>query len=274
MKDLDSINPTFMRPSSFSKVAAFGVLLLTLVSVPFASGPAPDVPLKSNPIVVMLFVMLLGSLGLLIMPLVSKWDWRTKYFGSSALCMVSFSLFTLIPCVVLFLYGRAPVVIDLFIAGVYAICHLSWCGKFSAIYRQVYENDELRKIVYHEEFDAIYYSQRGDKFLLEEFYKFSQSPRDRYFVFSVVVACLLIPIMDQVSEFMGIPFAHIFLMVGALPASLMFTGLATRSYLIFYKYPAKLRKATGKDVYVDLVSNYKKLDQKSAKDLRQKLAKI
>lgn len=274
MKDLDSINPAFMRPSSFSKIAALGALLLTLISIPFASAPAPNVPLRSNPIVLVLFVMLLVSLGLLIMPFISKWDWRARYFGSSALCIVSFSIFTLIPCVVLLLYGRAPLAIDILVIGVYTVCHVFWCRKFFTIYNQVYENEELRKIVYHEESDAIYYSQRGDKYLLEKFYKFSQSPQDRYFVCSVILACALIPVMDQVREFMGIPFPHIFLMIGALPVSLMFAGLVVRSYLIFYKYPAKLRKEIGKEVYVDLVSNYQALDRNSARDLREKLAKI
>lgn len=274
LKDLDSINPAFMRPSSFSRIGALGALLLTLVSIPFASGPVPDIPLGRNPIVLVLLVMLIGSLGLLIGPSLSRWDWRTKYFGSSALCMASFVIFTLIPCIVLLLYGNAPLIVDVIVLGVYATCHVSWCRRFFAIYRQVYENDQLRNIVYQEELDAIYYSQRGDKYLLEKFYRFSQAPRDRYFVSSVALACLLIPVMDQVKEFMGIPFPHIFLIVGALPVSLMFAGLAVRSYLIFYKYPAKLKKATGKEVYVDLVSNCQTLDGNSTKNLRKKLGRI
>lgn len=274
MKDLDSINPAFMRPSSFSKLGALGTFLLALIGIPLASFPVPDVPFERNPIVLVLFVMVLGSLGLLITPFFSRWDWRTKYFGSSALCLASFLVFTFIPCMVLLLYGKAPLAVDLIIVGVYAGCLVLWCRKFFAIYNQIYENDELRRIVYHEEPDAIYYSQRGDKYLLEKFYKFSQSPRDRYFLCSMIIACLLIPIMDKIKEFMGIPFPHIFLIVGALPVSLMFAGLVVRSYLIFYKYPAKLRKATGKDVYVDLVSDYQLLDKNSVKSLRRKLAKI
>ncbi|WP_152594629.1 hypothetical protein [Massilia sp. BSC265] len=269
MRDLDSINPTFMRPSGFSRIGGLGALLLTLLSIPFASGPVPDIPLERNPIVSVLVVMLITSIGLLVAPFLSKWDWRTKYFGTSVLCIVSFILFTLIPCIVLFVYGTAPLIIDAMVFSIYAICYFFWCRKFFAIYREIYDSAELREILYQEDLDAIYYSQRGDKYLLEKIYRFSQVPRDRYFVCSIVLACLLIPSMERLKELLGIPFHHIFLIVGAFPVSLMFAGLAVRSYLIFYKYPAELKKATGKEVYVDLVSNCQKLGKNFTKTPRR-----
>ena len=274
MKDLDSINPAFMRPSRFSRIGALGALLLALVSIPFAYGPVPDVPLGRNPIVLMLFIILAISIGLILIPPFMKWDWRAKYFGCSALCMVSFAFFSVIPCLVLFIYGKAPFVVDALVIVIYGLSHILWCRKFLIIYKHIYENAALREIVYPEESDAIYYSQRGDKYLLEKIFRFSQAPRDRYFISSIALACLLIPVMGELKSLMGIPVEHIFLIIGALPVSLMFTGLVMRSYLIFYKYPARLRKASGKEVYVDLVSNHRMLDRNMIKNLQKTLPNI
>lgn len=270
LKDLDSINPAFMRPSRFSRIGALGALLLALVSIPFAYGPVPNVPLERNPIILVLLVIFAISIGLLFIPSFMKWDWRAKYFGCSALCMVSFAFFTVIPCLVLCLYGKAPFAVNVMVIVVYGVSHILWCKKFFNIYSHIYENAELRDIVYPEDADAIYYSQRGDKYVLEKVLRFSQAPHDRYFVGSIMLACLLIPIMNELKELMGIPFPHIFLIIGGLPVSLMFAGLAIRSYLIFYKYPAKMKKASGKEVYVDLVSSHKILDKNTAKDLRKR----
>jgi hypothetical protein len=258
-----------MRPSRFSQIGALGAFLLNLVSIPFAYGPAPDVPLGRNPIVLGLFAMLFISTGLLIIPKIFKWDWRAKYFGSSAICMLSFSFFTIIPGMALCLYGNAPLAIDLIVAGGYIFAHFFWCKKFHTIYNHVYENEELRKVVYQEELDAVYYSRRGDKYLLDKFYEFSQVPSDRIFVLFIFLACLLIPVMGQAIELAGVPFPHVFLTVAAFPVSLMFSGLAVRSYLIFYRYPARIKRETGKEVYVDLVSACQALEKSAAKNLRE-----
>lgn len=75
--------------------------------------------------------------------------------------------------------------------------------------------------------------------------------------------------MGHAKAFAGIPFVHIFLMVGTLPISWMCTGLGYRSFLIFYRYPSKIRSETGKDVYVDLIGKYQVLEKNVAKNLKK-----
>jgi hypothetical protein len=109
-------------------------------------------------------------------------------------------------------------------------------------------------MLFEEDSDAIYYMRKSDNFLLEKHFKFSQMPRDRDFVLFIILALLTIPIMDAASSFIGVPFVHIFLMIAMLPVSWMSIGLAFRAYLIFYFYPMRIKKATGKSIYVDLGS--------------------
>ena len=75
----------------------------------------------------------------------------------------------------------------------------------------------------------------------------------------------MVPIMNEISAFIGIPFVHIFLLVAMLPVSCMSIGLSVRGYLIFYLYPAQIKRATGKEVYVDLVSKHRPLGKRSNK---------
>jgi hypothetical protein len=53
---------------------------------------------------------------------------------------------------------------------------------------------------------------------------------------------------------MGIPFIHIFLAIFATPLNLMFLGLSTKGWLVFYFYPTKIKRETNKSVYVDISS--------------------
>ena len=117
--------------------------------------------------------------------------------------------------------------------------------------------------MYEEESDAVYYIRSGDEFLIDKYYKFSQMPRDRYFALFIVIALLMTPVMDAVCAFVGAPFVHIFLLVAMLPVSWMSFGFATRGFLIFYFYPTKIKRKTGKDVYVDLVSKHRPIGKRS-----------
>jgi hypothetical protein len=137
---------------------------------------------------------------------------------------------------------------------VYGASNFFWCRKFFVIYAKTFSDEVLRSAIYEEESDAVYYMRRGDEFLLEKYFKFSQMPRDRYFLLFIVIAFLMIPLMKQVRALIGVPFVHSFLLVAMLPVSWMSIGFAVRGFLIFYMYPARIKKTTGKEVYVDLAN--------------------
>lgn len=125
-----------------------------------------------------------------------------------------------------------------------------WCRRFVIHYRFVFANGELRNGIYQEETDAIYYLQQKDKILLEKKRKVEQFPSSFFFIFFMACAFLTIPFAAKLSTWVGTSFILIFLTIATLPIVLMCSGLAVRGYLVFYYYPWRLKRQTGKDVYV------------------------
>lgn len=254
MRNLDTINPELLRPSRFSWISAFTLLSLTLLSVPLADGAAPNIPLAQNQIMILIFLILAVSSLLTLASVILKWGWKAKYYGIYFLSFVSVSYLGIVPCFAAILYGTAPYWVKILIALCYAVSIYFWCRKFCVIYANAFNDDALRCSIYEEEWDAVYYLRVGDEFLLRKHYKFSQMPSDRYFLLFVVLGLVMVPMMSRVHAFIGLPFVHTFLLIAMLPVVWMSIGFAVRGFLVFYMYPAKIKKATGKEVYVDLVS--------------------
>lgn len=254
MRNLDSINPDFLRPSRLSAISAFLLFALTLLSFPLADGAAPNTPLLKNPIVMLIAFIMALSLMLTLSSLLFRWGWKAKCYGVPFLSFASVSYLGVVPCLAAVLYSTGPYWVRALVMLVYGASIFFWCRKFYMLYAEVFDDDILRSAIYEEESDAVYYMRRGDEFLLRKYYKFSQMPRDRYFLLFIMLGISVIPVMSHVRAYLGIPFVHTFLLIAMLPVSWMSVGFAVRGYLIFYAYPAKIKKATGKDVYVDLAS--------------------
>jgi hypothetical protein len=254
LRNLDRINPGFLKPSKLAVISTFILISLTLLSVPLADGAAPDTPAVENPILIFIFLVLGISSLLTIASVVFRWGWKAKYYGFSFLSFASVSYLGLVPCVAIMLYGSTPYWVRAMIILLYGGSSFLWCRKFTILYEQAFNNEILRSSIYEEESDAVYYMRRGDEFLLKNYFNFSQMPRDRYFLACIVVGLLMVPLMTPVRRFVGLPFVHIFLLIAMLPVTWMSIGFAVRGFLIFYKYPAKIKRATGKDVYVDLAT--------------------
>ncbi len=262
MRDLDTINPDLLKPSRFATISAGILFLFVLVSVPLAYGAAPEVPLFENLIVLFIGAALAISLVLAFISVIFRWGWKAKYYGVFSLSVASISFMAVVPCLGVVLYGRAPFWLRILVVFIYGFSHFFWCRQFYVLYQNVFGDEALRRVMFEEEMDAIYYMRRGDNFLLEKYFNFSQMPRDLYFVIFVALACFMVPVMDVASAFVGVPFVHIFLIVAMLPVSWMSIGLAFRAYLIFYFYPSRIRRDTGKDVYVDLASKHRSLEKR------------
>ncbi|MGJ9417861.1 hypothetical protein ACHAC9_08865 [Massilia sp. CMS3.1] len=265
MRNLDAINPALLKPSKFASLNAGTLLALVIISAPLAWGAAPEIPLRKNPIVLFIGLILAISLVLALISAIFRWGWKAKYYGISLLGVAGISFLAVVPFAAAVIYGKAPYWVRVAIFLIYGLTHFFWCRKFMVLYKNVFSDEVLRAVIYEEESDAVYYMRRGDDYILSKYYKFSQTPRDRYFVLFIFIALLMIPIMSQVCKFIGIPFVHIFLMVAMLPVSWLSIGLAVRAYLIFYLYPGRIKRTTGKEVYVDLVSKHRPLGRRSNK---------
>ncbi|WP_159696253.1 hypothetical protein [Massilia sp. 9I] len=248
-------------------------VLISLVCLPLAYGAAPRIPLMGNLVAQLLFLVLATTLILAFFALALRWGWQARYYGISIIFGASISLFSVVPLLTLVIYGSLVQWLKVSLLVLQVISHVVWCRKFSVLYKNVFENDALCKVMYEEESDAVYYMRNGDQYLLDKYFKFSQMPPDRYFAIFIVLALALVPMMGSVRDFAGIPFPHVFLAVAMVPVSWMSFGFAFRGYLVCYRYPAKIRRATGKEVLVDAASRHKAVDKKmsSAKSSKRNL---
>lgn len=256
------INPGILKPSKFAGISTGMLFLFVLINVPLAYGVAPGVSITENPLVLLMCAVLILSSIFALFSTIFQWDWQAKYYGVFSLSVAGISFMAMVPCMGVLFYGKAPLWVRLSILSFYAISHLIWCRKFAVLYREVFLDESLRSMLFEEDSDAVYYMRKGDNFLLERHFKFSQMPRDRDFVLFIILALLTLPIMDMASSFIGVPFVHVFLIIAMLPVSWMSIGLAFRAYLIFYFYPMRIKKATGKNIYVDLGSTHRSLRER------------
>lgn len=269
MRNLDDTNPKEMRPSKFTSFGAGASMVLALICLPLAHGAAPDVAFYNNRIVQLLLVILVASFMLSAVSIFFRWGWKIEYFGSSMICIASVSLFAVVPLLSLLVYGTSSVWFKSGVFLIYVASHIWWGQKFFVIYREIFNDESMREIIYEEEADAIYYNQRGDSYLLEKEYKFSQMPPDRYFIIFLVLSFMLLPIISTVKASTGLPFAHVFLLVAMLPVSWMSLGVAFRGFLICYFYPARLHHFTGKKIYVDLIYKHPLTRKKNRNSIRK-----
>lgn len=253
MRNLEVINPEGMKPSRFISFGGGVSMVLALICLPLAYGAAPDVYFFDNPIVRLLILVFLASFMLSVFSVLFRWGWEIKYFGFSMIFIASVSLIAIIPLLSLLIYGTVSGWTKIGVLSIYLASHIWWGRKYLIIYRNVFSDEKLRVTIFEEESDAIYYNRDRDSYLLEKHYKFSQMPPNRYFIVFMLLAFMLVPMMGAVRKFTGLPFAHVFLIVSMLPISWMSIGLALRGFLICYFYPSRLRRATGKSVYVDLI---------------------
>jgi hypothetical protein len=219
-----------------------------------ASGAAPSLPLHNNYLEVFGLSLIACAVVAFPAPYIFRWDWEAKYFGAGLLPFASGSVLGVYPvlCIALYSSLTLPVCIALILTQGILITH--WCNRFVKIYRNIYNDKTLFNYIYTEESTAVYYLQQADKKVIDKLFKFQQFPSSRFCIISLFFAFALIPFAGSLSRLTGIPFIHIFLAIGATPLNLMFLGLSTRMWLVFYFYPMKIRKETNKPVYVDMSS--------------------
>lgn len=256
MRDLESINSQFLSLRKFG-FACFLPFMMGLIGSSFADDAAPNTALGNNYLSMFGLVMSIFSVFFGFIPFLFKWDWKTKYFGFPLFCVGSVSGSGLFPFLAIVIYGAWPLWVKLLLLIANIVLIVWWCRRFVVLYRKIHHDQKLWNQIYVEEEDAVYYLQRGDKKVIEKQLKFTQIPSIFFWIVPMLFALLLIAFKSEVVNFVGVPFPNIFLSIFSIPIYLMCLGLATRGFLIFYYYPWKIKRQTGKDVYVDMVSSHK-----------------
>lgn len=254
MRDLNSINSAAKSTRFIFTVSLIIPLFMGCGAWALATGAAAGQSLHNN----YLGLMGLGiaSIAVIALPIpyLFRWDWDTKYFGAGMLSLSSGSIIGIYPILCIAQYSSLPILVRFTPIFLEAVLIIRWCLRFINIYKIIYREKDLFHYIYTEEPSAVYYSQQADKKILEKILKFDQFPHPKFFALSTLAAISLIPFSTPISQLIGVPFVHIFLAIFAIPLNLIFLGLSTKGWLVFYFYPTKIRRETNKSVFVDISS--------------------
>jgi hypothetical protein len=121
------------------------------------------------------------------------------------------------------------------------------------MYKNLKNDPALLATFYCSEGDETFYLQKNDVNLIEKKYKLSLFPGAKYFVIFFVLAFSTIPVASQISEFVGLPYPHVFLGIFCIPLDMMALAFLTRGWFVFYHLPKHIKK-TSSTVFVDMVS--------------------
>jgi hypothetical protein len=227
-------------------------IMMTGMCAVIAADVTPNQSISTNVISQICLVLCLISFALMFVPILFRWDWKAQFFGAGLVYSGAFALIGLIPWACILVYSSLPIWSRIVIFLAYAVPIVLWCKRFITLYRNIFQNEDTRNIMYCEEENAVYYLQKGDIWLMEKKFKFRQIPPSYLFLVAILLAFLCVPFARVLSRALVMPFPHILLTAMSLPIVLMCTGLATRACLIFYYYPWRIKRATAKDVYVDM----------------------
>lgn len=254
MRNLNSINSAAKSTRFLFAVSLIIPIFMGCGAWALAIGAAPEKPIDENYLALFGLGIAFVAIMALPVPYIFHWDWEAKYFGAGMLPLSSGAIIGLYPILCIAQYSSLPILARLFPVLLEVILIARWCLRFSNIYKVIYNDKNLFHCMYTEDLSAVYYSQQADKKIMVKMLRFDEFPSSKFFIASGLVSFSLIPFATPVSEFIGVPFAHIFLAIFATPLNLMFLGLSMKGWLVFYLYPMKIKKATNKLVYVDMSS--------------------
>jgi hypothetical protein len=250
LKNLDALNPAIASPRSFSSTAAALPFLLGILCLPLAFSAAPTLPFARNLLALLCALQSITSLFLMIVPRLFCWDWRAKFFGASSFYIGSVSVVGIVPMSSVVCFSILPIWIKSLVFIAYVAPLVWWCKRFFDHYAEIFANEISRKMLYHEDSDAIYYMQGNDDLLIKKRKALTHFPSNLFFILAFAIAIAILPFALTLVNVTGIPTIHLLLTILGLPIALMCSGFAARGFLIFYYYPYRLKQECGKDVYV------------------------
>lgn len=247
MRDLDRANLELFRPSRLAANGAFLPLLFGVMSLLLVDGASMDTPVMANPLSLLCIAVCALSALLMVVPRVFDWGWDAKYFGVSAMYIASTASLGGISWLCFLFFGLPPLPVRVLLFLVYIAVLIAWCFRTVSFYRKAQGR------LYREDGDAVYYMWESDRRLVK-MKRFAISPNGWSYVISVGLAFAVLAVIRPATELTGLPFTHVFLGIATLPADMLTLGMATKGFLLFYYYPGRIFRKTGKKVYVDMTS--------------------
>jgi hypothetical protein len=183
-----------------------------------------------------------------------KWNWGTYYYGACVFGIASIGALGIYPILSIVFYSSLPIILRLLVLLMEMGIIVWWCRRFVKIYDLIDRDKSLFCCLYVEDAGVFYLNMQGDKYVLEGRLRFAQFPQGRFFMMSLCAGVIVLYFFREVTNFLGIPFVHLFWAAIFAPYPAAFFGLATKVWLICYRYPRRTRACTGKLTYVDMAS--------------------
>lgn len=254
MRDLDATNIVARSTKFAFTVSLIIPLIMGCGAFALAEGAAPNLPLSDNRLALLSLAIVACAILSVPMPYIFKWNWETKYFGALMFSLSSGSIVGIYPLLCIVQYSLLPLVARIAMGLIVSAATIRWCVRFVKAYRTIYADQSLFRCIYEEEPTAVFYLQQGDMQIFQKILNLELFPSGKCFFIFLSAAFSLIPFASSVSHFVGVPFVHVFLAISSVPLDLMFLGMSTKMWLVYYFYPMKIKRQTKKPVYVDMSS--------------------
>lgn len=254
MRNLDEINAAAKSTRFMFTISLIIPMFMGWSAWALSLGAAPTRPLHDNYFALSGLMIIALAILALPVPYLFRWNWETKYFGASFLSLATASIGAIYPLLCIAWFSTLPLIARLLIVSVEIAAITKWCSRFAAIYKKIYADKQLFRAIYEEEPHAVYFTQQGDKKIVEQVFKFNPVPQSKYFLLFLLAGLVLVPFASPLSSAIGIPFIHVFLAITSIPLTLMFLGMGTKMWLVCYFYPNKIQNETNKPVYIDMSS--------------------
>jgi hypothetical protein len=254
LRDLDKINAVAVSTGYLFRISLILPIFMGAISFTLATGSAPGVPLGDNYLAIS--GILISLIGIISLPIsyLFQWDWRTKFCGASLFGLASFACLGIYPLLCIVFYSHMNIWIKIVIVFAEAIAICLWCARFVKIYRFIYNDKEIFDSIYFGENSVVYYRQKENIRVVEHRLKFSETPPGWSFLVCLVLAFCPAILKRKVIEYVGLPITHVILAIGTIPITLWVLGIATKMWLIYFTYPAKILSKSGKRTYLDMNS--------------------
>ncbi|MDW5415433.1 hypothetical protein R6242_02475 [Iodobacter sp. CM08] len=174
-----------------------------------------------------------------------------KWGGSTTICLFSVSYLVTNSVINPYIFNSMPwhfQLLGLFI-GIGA--NLWWTAYTAKSIHNIFYNPALAAILYKEEDNQFIYKNGIQQIIIENKLKRHYLPNPIVWVILIPLQPLSFFIHKIIINNLGINYFTVFISALALPLSLMFNGLIVTTVLVYFYYPLKLRKLTGKYVGIE-----------------------
>jgi hypothetical protein len=256
LKNLDLINPAFVKPRNFCALAALLPLFSSLIGLGFIDGATPELRALDNPVAIFFMALAGVSLMMVFLPRLLNWGWTTTYFFIGILELGSTILMFGISWLCLLLYSSLPLSYRTLIFAGYMLVIFLPSRKIVKMYMEIKNDQRLFDYIYENLDGEIYYLQKNDIYLFEKKYKLSLPPSPNHLITWGLLWLSSVPFASMISRYIGLPYPHIFIGLLSTPINMMILAIVVRGTFVYYYLPRTLRKK-GSTVYVDISTRTK-----------------